>query len=133
VFKSFFAKKKQPLSGIPSIRRLKTYTAQSGYVYHYFYEGHRDFRAGDDHGLEFVFSISPDRKSWHDTAVLLSAAAVAQWEQSHARELSSTERYAVAKMALFQAFDERPEPVQMKGEVRVRAADIEAIIDNLDL
>ena len=56
-----------------------------------------------------------------------------QWEQSHARELSATERYAVAKMALFQAFDERATPELMKQEVRVRAADVTAILDTLGL
>ena len=65
--------------------------------------------------------------------MLVSAAALRAWEESHARELSSTERYAVAKMALFQAFDERPAPAQMKDEVRVRNADVDAIIETLDL
>ena len=47
--------------------------------------------------------------------------------------LSSTERYAIAKMALFQAFDERPTPVLMKDAVRVRHADVEAILETLGL
>jgi hypothetical protein len=112
---------------------MKTYSAQSGYVYQYFYEGHRDYRAANDHGVEFVFSISADAKTWSHTAVLVSAAAVRAWEESHGRELSSTERYAVAKLSLFQAFDERPLPAQMKDEVRVRTADVDAIIETLDL
>jgi len=49
------------------------------------------------------------------------------------RELSPTERYAIAKIALFQAFDERPLPAQMKDEVRVRQADVDAIVETLDL
>ena len=44
-----------------------------------------------------------------------------------------TERYAVAKMALFQAFDERTEPALMKDPVHVRAADVEAIVETLGL
>jgi len=115
------------------VRRLKTFSAASGYVYQYYYEGHRDFRAGADTGVEFVFSISADRKSWRATSVLVSQAAIRGWEESHARQLSSTEWYAVAKMALFQAFDERTEPAQMKDEVRVRAADVDAIIETLGL
>jgi len=133
VFRSLFSRKSAPLTGAPPIRRLKTYSAQSGYVYQYYYEGHRDFRAGGDSGVEFVFSISPDRTNWHATSVKVSAAAMHAWEERHGRELSSTERYAVAKMALFQAFDERPAPGQMKEEVRVRNADIEGIIDTLGL
>jgi hypothetical protein len=47
--------------------------------------------------------------------------------------LSSTERYAVSKLALFQAFDERATPELMTQEVRVRAADVAAIIETLGL
>lgn len=133
MFRSLFSKKSAPLTGTPAVRRLKTYSAESGYVYQYYYQGHRDFRSGGESGVEFVFSISADPKNWHTTSVLVSEAAIRAWEESHARELSSTERYAVAKIALFQAFDERPAPPQMKDEVRVRNADVEAIIETLGL
>jgi len=133
VFRSLFKKKPQPLTGTPTVRRAKIYSSQSGYVYEYYYEGRRDFRAGNEHGTEFVFSLSADRKNWRSTSVLVSDGAVRAWESSHARQLSSTERYAVAKVALFQAFDERPEPALMHDEVRVRNADVEAIIETLDL
>jgi hypothetical protein len=36
-------------------------------------------------------------------------------------------------MALFQAFDERATPLEMKQEVRVRSADMAAIIETLGL
>jgi hypothetical protein len=133
VFKKFFAKKQAPLSGAPPIRRMKTYSAQSGYVYQYFYEGHRAYTASGDRGTEFVFQLSSDRKTWFGTAVLVSDASIAAWQQAHGRELTSTERYAVAKIALFQAFDERPEPAQLGGEIRVRAADVEGIVETLGL
>jgi hypothetical protein len=112
---------------------MKTYSAQSGYVYQYFYEGHREYRGGGDDGVEFVFTVSADRKSSHETLVLVSGPAVQAWELGHGRELSVTERYAVAKMALFQAFDERPDPAQLRDEVRVRTADVEGIIETLGL
>jgi hypothetical protein len=133
VFRSLFSKKKAPLTGAPPVRRLKTYSAQSGYVYQYYYEGHREYRAGDDRGVEFVFSVSSDRKAWHPTSVLISEPAVRGWEQAHERELTLTERYAIAKLALFQAFDERPEPALMRDEVRVRHADVDGIIETLGL
>lgn len=115
------------------MRRLKTYSAQSGYVYQYFYEGHRPFRHTGETGTEFVFSLSADRKNWNDLSVLLSDQALIEWERTHQRDLSSTERYAIAKLALFQAFDERTTPEQMKQEVRVRQADVEAIVETLGL
>ena len=111
---------------------MKTYSAQSGYVYQYFYEGHRAFRAGEN-GTEFVFSISADRKNWTSVSVLLSFTALETWEKSNARGLSATEHYAIAKLALFQAFDERAKPELMKQEVRIRAADVEAIVETLGL
>jgi hypothetical protein len=102
-------------------------------VYQYFYEGHRPCGDRSGSGTEFVFSLSADRKSWHPVSVVVEDAAIAHWEQSHSRDLSGTERYAVAKMALFQAFDERSEPSQMNQEIHVRIADVEAIVDTLDL
>ena len=112
---------------------MKTYSAQSGYVYQYYYEGHRPYRAGSEAGMEFVFRVSADRKDWKPIAVRASDDAVGVWESGHARQLSSTERYAVAKMALFQAFDERPTPAHMKDDIAVRPADLQAILDTLDL
>jgi hypothetical protein len=133
VFRNLFSKKKAPLSGAPAVRRLKTYSAQSGYVYQYYYEGHREFRSAGESGTEFVFQLSADRKIWEATSVLVSAAAVQAWEQAHDRQLSPTELYAVAKISLFQAFDERALPAQMKGAVWVRIADLDGIVETLGL
>jgi hypothetical protein len=112
---------------------MKSYSAQSGYVYQYFYEGQRPFRSGGESGIEFVFTVSAGRKTFHPVSVLVSEAALQTWEQAHAHPLSSTERYAISKMSLFQAFDERATPDLMKEEVRVRAADVAAINEILGL
>ena len=112
------------------MRREKNYSAQTGYVYRYVYEGHRP-HSGD--GIQFVFGISADRRNWTPLSVVLGPAALDAWEQAHARRLTSTERYAIAKMALFQAFDERPSPALMKDPVHVRAVDIETIVETLGL
>jgi hypothetical protein len=112
---------------------MKTYSAQSGYVYQYFYDGHRPAGSGADAGTEFVFSVSADRKNWHPVSVVVAESAIAHWQQTHRRDLSGTERYAVAKMALFQAFDERAAPGQMNHEILVRIADVNAIVEALDL
>jgi hypothetical protein len=133
MFRRFFSKKATPLTGTPAVRRMKTYSAQSGYVYQYFYEGHRPFHIGGEEGQEFVFNISADRKNWDTSAVLLSQAAVSAWEGAHGRKLSQTEWYAIAKIALFQAFDERAAPALMKEPMRVRSADVEAIVETLGL
>src|SRR5271169_238274 len=108
-----------PLTGAPAVRRLKTYSAASGYVYQYFYEGHR--------GTEYVFQVSADRRTYSPVSVLLSDAALG----ASPRELSSTEQYAVAKMSLFQAFDRRAAPGEMNEPIRVEPADLEAITGQL--
>jgi hypothetical protein len=133
MLRNFFGKKPLPLTGAPTVRRLKSYSAQSGYVYQYFYEGQRPYGSGGESGIEYVFTVSADRKTVHPVSVLVGEGEVRAWEQGHGRPLASTERYAVSKMALFQAFDERATPLEMKQEVRVRGADMEAIIETLGL
>ena len=133
MLRDLFSKKPAPLTGAPPVRRLKTYSAQSGYVYQYFYEGQRPLPHKTGPGTEFVFTVSADRKTSHPLSVVVPNDALQAWERAHAHDLSSTERYAVSKMALFQAFDERATPDLMKHEVRVRAADVAAILDTLGL
>ncbi len=129
----WFRKKEAPLTGAPKVRRQKTHSAESGYVYQYFYEGQRPARREASAGTQFVFNVSADRKSSFPVSVFLSDEAVESWQREHARELGSTERYAVAKLALFQAFDQRPAPDAMSEEVRVQAPDVESILATLDI
>jgi hypothetical protein len=123
----------QPLTGAPAVRRQKTYSAQSGYVYQYYFEGRRPYARAPHTGVEYVFNVSADRKTSFPACVLVSDHAVAQWEAQHERSLNSTERYAIAKMALFQAFDERPGPASMREEIHARPADVQAILEALDI
>jgi hypothetical protein len=128
-----FKKKPAPLTGAPAVRRQKTYNAQSGYVYQYYYEGQRPFHRDSERGTEFVFDVSADRKTSSTVSVFVLDEAVFAWQRQHGRELAETERYATAKMALFQAFDERAHPGLMKQDIRVRAADMEAILSGLGI
>ncbi len=122
-----------PLTGAPSHRRQKTFTAESGYVYEYYYEGYRVATRDRAPGAEHIFSVSADRKTWSPVTVFLADEASAAWEKENQRMLNSTERYAIVKMALFQAFDEREDPAQMKEEVRVRPADVAGILERLKI
>ena len=126
-------RKAQPLSGAPAVRRQKSYSGQSGYVYLYYYEGHRPYRREHNTGTEHVFDVTADRKTSMAVSVLVSDSAIEDWESRHGRSIYASERYAIAKMALFQAFDERPNPAAMKADVRVRAADVEAILIQLGI
>ena len=85
------------------MRRLKTYSAQSGYVYQYCYEGQRPYRRPVRSGTEFVFRVSADRKNWHPAKVLLADNAVAEWEAPTAANFRHR-THTIAKMALFPGF-----------------------------
>ena len=128
MFDRWLSRKPQPLAGAPAIRRQKTYSGQSGYVYQYYYEGHRPYKRGRQTGTEHVFDVSADRKTSMAVCVLVSDTSIEDWESRHGRTLYASERYAIAKMALFQAFDERLNPAAMSEDVLVRGADVEAIL-----
>jgi hypothetical protein len=132
VFRRLFSRNRGPLNSAPA-SRLKHYTAPNGYHYEYWYEGHRSYGSRTDSGTEFVFRVSADYKSGPIVAVFLSTGMLQAWEQSHAREFSATERYAIAKMALFQAFDERAGPAELGDRVLVRAPDLDAIVEKLSI
>ena len=103
LFERIFKKKPAPLTGAPPVRRQKTYDAQSGYVYQYYYEGQRPFVREGEAGTEFVFDVSADRKNSAPVSVLVLEEAVHSWENQHGRALR------------IQRFD----PVLASGRIRV--------------
>ena len=131
--RKLFRNEPVPLRGAPAVRREKTYSAQSGYVYQYFYEGYREGSRGEIEGHEYVFNVSSDRSSRFAVAVFLSRAALEPWQRANERELTETECYAIVKMSLFQAFDERPRLGAETVDVIVTEQDITAHVETLDL
>jgi hypothetical protein len=131
VFKRFFSRNSVPWSGAPANPRLKTYTAESGYVFHYFYQGHRPSRVAA--GTEFAFQISLDRRDWQRLVIYLPNTALLAWQQAHARELSSNERYALVKMKLFEFFERHSPPARLPDLVLVDAADVTGLLEKLDV
>jgi hypothetical protein len=98
-----------------AVRRVKSYSASNGYVYQYcFYEVNRITHEGGPAG-EFIYAISADRKTTFPLRIVVVQAALEAWAQSNGRPLTSSEEYAVAKMRLFQAFDEGEVPVTAPG------------------
>jgi len=120
---------REKLLGVPVVRRVKNYAAFSGYVYEYFFEGYRDTRDA----REFVFSVSGDRKAWSAFQVRLAAGATQAWERDRDLTLGDRERYALAKLALFSAFDERANPAEMRGALDVTPEMAADLLEKLDL
>lgn len=114
-----------------AVRRVKSYSASSGYVYQYcFYEVNRITHEGGAAG-EFIYAISPDRKTTYPLRIVVVQAALEAWAQANGRALTSSEEYAVAKMRLFQAFDESEVPVAGPGAEELRLLVDESRLDDL--
>jgi hypothetical protein len=123
----------KPLTGAPAVRRQKTHSALSGYVYQYYYEGQREALAGSDAAVEYVFDVTADRKISFPVSVLVLRRAVESWQVSHGRDLSGAERYAIAKMSLFSAFDERDHPDRLREPVVVDETGVDSALTVLDI
>ncbi len=103
-----------------AVQRVKSYSASNGYVYQYcFYEVNRIMHEGGPVG-EFIYAISADRKTTFPVRIVVVQRALQAWAQANGRALSSSEEYAVAKMRLFQAFDEGEVPVTDPGAEHLR-------------
>lgn len=117
----------EPLRAVPAIRRQKNYTAESGYAYEYFYDGLRDQPGARLH----YFTVSGDRKTWFQTTVSVPDEGILAWQQEHGRPLADNERYAIAKLALFEAFDTREAPAALREPVQVTPRQVQEILDRL--
>jgi hypothetical protein len=112
-----------------TVRRLKTYTGETGFVYQYYFVGRRP--ALHEAATEFVFDVSSDRKTTFAVSIFLLESAVAAWEQTHGRKLVDAEYYAAAKMRLFQAFDELLNLMEEGRRLTIGPEEIEALLAKL--
>jgi hypothetical protein len=118
----------ESLRGAPEVRRLKTYSAESGYVYQYFYEGYRGVLGGN----AYVFSVSADRKNWSPVSIVVVHNAYSVWEKQQGRSLAQNEVYAIAKMGLFGVLDAHPPAEVIGREFKIseeRALEILALLE----
>jgi hypothetical protein len=92
-----------------AVRRIKTYTGQTGYVYQYYFVGKRPALDNDPESpaTEFIFDVTSDRKTTFAVSVFLPPSALDGWTARHGRALSEPEQYAGVKLRLMQAFDRR--------------------------
>lgn len=112
---------------------MKTYSAQSGYVYqYYFLESKVRRRWLGNGGAAFLFHVTSDRKNFSVVEILLEEAALKAWEKAHGRALAEQEKYAAAKMGLFRTFDETGEPAKLQA-FRVSAAMMDELLAPLGL
>jgi len=111
-----------------AVRRIKSYSAANGYVYQYcFFEVNRVL-LDDTPAGEFIYAISADRATSFGLRIFVLQPALEAWARANGRALTSSEEYAVAKMRLFQAFDEGMVPRTREG-----AAELRLVVDESNL
>ena len=115
-----------------TLRRVKTYTAQTGYVYEYYFVGQRD-ASGGVHGTEYIFDVISDRRARYSVSVVVQEDAPQGWARTHGRNLSGPEIYAAAKLRLQQGFDEIGDMLAEGRLLTVEAGNIEELLAPLGL
>ena len=111
-----------------AVRRIKSYSAENGYVYQYcFYEVNRIHDSASPAG-EFIYAVSADRKTTFPLRIVVRQSALHDWAQANGRPLTSSEEYAVAKMRLFHAFDKGEVPLNVES-----AASLSLLVDETNL
>ncbi len=117
-----------------TLRRMKTYTAETGYVYQYYFVGKRAVAGEDGQGAaEYIFDASADRKITFAVSVLLPQAALQAWASAHGRPLSESEQYAAAKLCLLRGFDQIPDMLQRGRRLQLDLGLLEELLAPLDL
>ncbi len=114
-------------------RRVKSYSAATGYVYQYFFYEVQKSRRGVSAGTEYVYMISVDRQTVFPLCIFVHREAVENWSRRVGRALTGTEEYAVAKMRLFQAFDDVEDLAGARPELLVDESNLEVLLGRLDL
>ena len=113
--------------------RVKSYSAATGYVYqYYFYEVEKTRLRGAE-GTEYVYMASVDRKHVFPVKIFVGKDALEKWSARTGRQFTGTEEYAVAKMRLFQAFDELEELSAKTPDLQVDETNLDALLSQLDL
>jgi hypothetical protein len=114
-------------------RRIKSYSAATGYVYQYVFHHMGKARRGLARGTEYVYMVSTDRKTTFPLGIFVRRDAVERWSRAARRALSGTEEYAVAKMRLFQAFDEMENVTAETDGLTVDESNLPALLSLLDV
>ena len=116
-----------------AVRRVKTYSAATGYVYQYYFYEVQKARRGLSAGREYVYMVSVDRRKVFPIRIFLKQSAVDRWGRSAGRVLSGTEEYAVAKLRLFQALDESEQIEAKQPDLVIDESNLDTLLALLDI
>jgi hypothetical protein len=116
-----------------ALRRVKSYSSATGYVYQYYFYEVQKARHGNSEGTEYAYMVSVDRKHVFPLKVFVVKDAMEKWSARTGQQLTGTEEYAVAKMRLFQAFDEAVELAAKTPNLVIDDTNLNSLLSQLDL
>ena len=116
-----------------AVRRVKSYSAATGYVYQYYFYAVEKARRGNSPGTEYVYMVSVDRQHVFPLKIFVVKESLDKWSARTGQQLTGTEEYAVAKMRLFQAFDEIEGLAAKSPDLLVDDSNLEGLLSQLDL
>ena len=116
-----------------TVRRIKSYSAATGSVYQYQFHEIRPAADRAEAGNEFIYYVSADRKTMFLVRIFVQRRALEAWTERTGRALTGTEEYALAKMRLFQAFDEVEDFAEKRPELAVDDSNLAELLERLDL
>jgi hypothetical protein len=116
-----------------TIRRIKSYSSESGHVFQYQFQDVHPAKLGKVPGNEYIYYVSADRKKMFPVRIFVNQVALQKWAKATSRALTGTEEYAVAKMRLFQAFDAGEELSPTGEPLVVDESNLNALLERLDL
>ena len=116
-----------------TVRRIKSYSAATGSVYQYHFFEVQKSRRGFADGTEYVYMISTNRQAAFPVCIFIRRDAIENWSRKTGRAMTGTEEYALAKMRLFQAFDELEDLFAARSELIVDKSNLETLLVQLDL
>jgi len=116
-----------------TVRRIKAYSAESGYVYQYQFQDVHPAQKEGAAGNEYIYYVSADRKTMFPVRIFVRRDALDNWTKKTGRMLTGTEEYAVAKMRLFQALDEVEDFSTKRPDLVVDESNLPALLERLDL
>ena len=116
-----------------TVRRIKSYSSENGYVYQYQFQDVHPAQRDGAKGNEFIYYVSADRKTMFPVRIFVRRDALDGWTKKTGRVLTGTEEYAVAKMRLFQALDEVEDFATKRPDLVVDGSNLGALLERLDL
>jgi hypothetical protein len=123
----------KPATKPETVRRIKSYSAATGYVYQYQFQDAHPSTDYASSGNEYVYYVSADRKTMFPVRIFVHRSALDAWSAQSGRPLTGTEEYAIAKMRLFQAFDDIEDFAASRPSLAVDGSNVADLISRLDL